>query len=85
MQMTFLHPIVQYPKSSADYRKITFEVQAKDLHPIDQIEIHKKAGEIIYSTMTNKAMSVQKIQNSLENIIEKLKLEKASWKDKEKK
>ena len=31
-----------------------------------------------YSTMTNKAMSVQKFQNTLENIRGQLKLEKAS-------
>jgi len=76
--MTFLQPTVQQPKSSADYRKTKFEVLARDVHPIDQIEFHKKAGEMIYSTMTNKAMSVQKLQNSLDNITTQFKLEKAS-------
>ena len=57
-QMTFLQPTVQHPKSSADYRKTTFEVQEKYVHTIDHVEFHKKAGEILYSTMSNKAMSV---------------------------
>ena len=33
---------------------------------------------MIYSTMTNKAMSVEKLQNSLDNITTQFKLEKAS-------
>ena len=76
--MTFLQPTAQAPKSSADYKKTTFEVLAKYVHPIDQIEFHKQAREIIYSTMTNEALSAQKLLNSLENIIAQLKLEKSS-------
>ena len=33
---------------------------------------------MIYSTMTNKAMSVQKLQSSLDNIATQIKLQKAS-------
>ena len=61
MQMTFLQSTVKHPKSSADYKKTSYEVQAKDLHPIDQIEFHKQAGEMLYYTITNKSMSVQKL------------------------
>lgn len=56
---------------------------AKNFHLIDQIEFHKEAGEMIYSTMTNKDMSVQKLQNSLDNIIAQFKLEKASSQEKD--
>ena len=55
-----------------------FDVLTMDVHLIDEIEFHKQAGEMIYSTMTNKAMSVQKLQNSLDNITTQFKLEKAS-------
>ena len=41
MQMTFLQPKVQAPKTSEDYKKIVFEVLSKDVHPIDQIEFYK--------------------------------------------
>ena len=51
---------------------------AKNVHPIDWIEFHKQAREMIYSIMTNKATSLQKLQTSLENIIAQFKLEKAS-------
>ena len=78
MQITFLQPTIQAPKSSSNYKKIAFEVMAKDVHPLDQIEFHKQAGEMIYSTMSSKAMSIQKLHNSLENVKVQLKLEKAS-------
>jgi len=41
MQMSFLKPTVQQPKSMDDYLKIDFEFLAKDIHLIDQRELHK--------------------------------------------
>jgi len=41
MQMTSLKPTTQQPRSIADYLKINFKVLEKDIHPIDQIELHK--------------------------------------------
>jgi len=35
MQMTFLKPTTQQPRSVAYYQKIDFEVMAKDIHAID--------------------------------------------------
>ena len=37
IKMKFLQPKVQAPKNSEDYKKTSFEVPAKDVHPIDQI------------------------------------------------
>ena len=62
--MNFLHPTVKHPKSVVDYKKTSYEIQDKDLHPIYQIKFHKKTSEILYYTMKNKAMSVQKLQNT---------------------
>ena len=76
--MSFMQTTVQQPKTSADYRKTNFEVLARDVHPIDQIEFNKQAGEMIYSTLTGKAMTAQKLQNSLDNITAQYKLENAS-------
>lgn len=56
MIMSFFKPKVQQPQSAADYLRTNFEVMAKDIHPLDQIEFHKQKGEIIYSTLTGKAM-----------------------------
>lgn len=37
MQVSFLHPTVQQPKTSANYKKTNFEVLDRNVHPIDQI------------------------------------------------
>ena len=65
MQMSFLKPTIQQPRSMADYLKIDFEVLAKDIHPIDQIQLHKQTGEMVYSTLTSKAIAVHQLRNFL--------------------
>lgn len=76
--MSHLKPKVQQPQTAADYIRTNFEVIAKDIHPLDQIELHKKIGEMIYSTLIDKSMMTQKLQDSLENTNAQLHLEKAS-------
>ena len=61
MQMIFLKPTVQQPKSMVDYLKTDFEVLAKDIHPIDQIELHNQTGEKVYSTLTKKAITAHQL------------------------
>lgn len=56
MQMRFLKPIVQQPKSMAGCSKTNFEVVAREIHPIDQIELYKQTVEMVYSTLTSKAI-----------------------------
>ena len=68
LHMSFIKPTAQQPKTSSDFKKLDFEVLAKDIHPIDQIELHKHAGEMIYSTITGKAIAAHQLQNSLNNI-----------------
>jgi len=68
IQMSFLKPTIQQPKSMADYLKTGFEVLAKDIHPIDQIELHKQTGEMVYSTLTSKPIIAHQLHNSLNNI-----------------
>jgi len=45
---------------------------------MDQIELHKQVGEMVYSTLANKASLAHKLQNSLNNTSAQLELEKAS-------
>jgi len=78
MHMSFLKPTIQQPESMGDYLKTNFEVLAKDIHPIDQIELQKKMGEMVYSTLTSEAIIAHQLQNSLSNITTQLQLEKAS-------
>ena len=76
--MSHFKPKVQQPQTAADYIRTNFEVIAKDIHPLDQFELHKQTGELIYSTLTDKSMMTQKLQDSLENTNAQLNLEKAS-------
>jgi len=76
--MSYFKPKVQQPQSAADYIRTNLEVLAKDIHPIDQIELHKQTGEMMYSTLADKAMLAHKLQKSLENTYAQLDLEKAS-------
>lgn len=59
--MSFLKPTIQQPKSMAYYLKNDFEVLAKDIHPIDQIELHKQNGEMVYPTLSNKAITAHQL------------------------
>lgn len=78
MIMSYFKPKVQQPQIAADYLRTNFEVMAKDINPLDQIELHKKNREIIYSTLTSKAMMAQRLENSLDNTTAQLHLDKSS-------
>ena len=35
LQMSFIKPTTQWPKTSSDFKKVYFEVFSRDIHPID--------------------------------------------------
>jgi len=45
---------------------------------MDQIELHKQTGEMVYSTLADKTLMAHRLQNSLHNTAAQLELEKAS-------
>ena len=45
---------------------------------MDQIELHKQTGEMVYATLADKTMLAKRLENSLNNIAAQLELEKAS-------
>jgi len=53
------------------------EVLAKDIHPMDQIELHKQTGEMVYATLADKAMLAHELR-VIENTNTQLDLEKLS-------
>jgi hypothetical protein len=75
MQMAFLQAQVPHPKTTSDYKKTSFEFDVKEVHPLDQMDMHKKTGEIIFSTLMNTSLTALKLQVSLNNIQAQLKLE----------
>ena len=79
-KMTLSHfiPTTQQPQSTTHYIKTNLEVLSRDIHPMDQIELHKQTGETVYSTLADKTLLAHRLQNSLHNTSAQLELEKAS-------
>jgi hypothetical protein len=78
MHMAFLQAQVPDPKAITDYKRETFEFNTRDVHPADQMDLHRKMGEMVFSTLANASTSAAKLQVSLNNVQTQLKLEKIS-------
>jgi hypothetical protein len=78
MHMVFLQAHVPHPKVVSDYKRETFEFNVKEVHPNDQIDMHRLTREMIFSTLANTSMIVVKLQFSLNNVQSHLKMEKTS-------
>ena len=76
--MSFLQPTTSTPKTVADYKKVEFEVDTENVHELDQIDFHRHSSEMLYSTMVTKEMSATKLQNTILNMQDKMKLDKGS-------
>ena len=61
MILSHFKPKMLQPQSAVDYIRTNLEVLAKDIQPMDQIELHKQAREMIYSTLANKALLAHKL------------------------
>jgi hypothetical protein len=78
MHMAFLQAQVPDPKVITDYKRATFEFQMKDVHPTDQMDLHKQTGEMVFHTLAHASASAAKLQVSLNNSQMQLKIEKIS-------
>lgn len=79
-KMILIHfkPIVSHLKSAADYVKTRVEVLAKDIHPMDQNELHKETGEMVYATLVERATLAHELKESLKNTNTQLDFERMS-------
>jgi hypothetical protein len=78
MHMPFLQAQVPDPKAITDYKRETFEFHTRDVHPTDQMDLHRQTREMVFSTLANASTSAAKLQVSLRNVQTQLKLEKIS-------
>jgi hypothetical protein len=78
MHMAFLQAQVPDPKVITDYKRAIFEFQTKDVHPADQMDLHKKTGEMVFYMLVHASTTTSKLQVSLNNVQTQLKLEKIS-------
>jgi hypothetical protein len=61
MKMEFLQAQVPYPRTTADYKKTSFEFDVKYFHPVDQMDMHRQTREMIFSTLKNTSMLASKL------------------------
>ena len=78
MILSHFKPKVQQPQTAADYIKTNLEVLAKDIHPMDKIELHKQTGEMVYASLADKTLDNYKLTSSLNATASQLELERAS-------
>ena len=71
-------PKVPQPQIAPDYIRTNLEVLAKDIHPMDQIELHNQTGDMVYATLVDKAMLAHQLKESLTNTNTQLDLERMS-------
>jgi len=78
MIMSHFTPTTLQPQSSSDYLRTNLEIMAKDIHPMDKIELHKQTGEMVYASLEDKTLDNYRLENSLNNTASQLELERAS-------
>jgi hypothetical protein len=78
MHMAYLQAQVSDPKVISYYKRATFEFQAKDVHPADQMDLHKQTGKMVFHTLAHATASASKFRVALSNAQTQLKLEKIS-------
>jgi hypothetical protein len=78
MHMAFLQSQVPDPKVITDYKRATFEFQTKDMHPTDQMDLHRQTREMVFSLLAHASTTASRLQVSLNNVQTQLKLEKIS-------
>jgi hypothetical protein len=78
MQMVFLQAQVPHPKEINDYKRSTLEFDAKQVHPANQMDLHRQTGEMVFSTLAHASNTIARLQVSLNNVQTQLKLEKIS-------
>lgn len=61
MQIPFLERKSPSPNTFENYKKLIFSFDSKEIHPIDHIDLHKQAEEMIYSNLTISAMEKYKL------------------------
>lgn len=55
-----------------------FSFDVTQIHPIDQMDLHRKSCEMLFSTMITTSMSLSKLRTTFSNVQSQLKIEKLS-------
>ncbi len=77
-KLAFLEPKASAPRDFVDYKTYVLYFNTKQIHPIEQSNLHRQTREMIYFSLTSSPSNVSKLHNSLNNTIAKLKTENTS-------
>jgi hypothetical protein len=61
MHMAFLQTQVPDPKAITDYKRKTFKFHTRDMHLDDQMDLHRKTGEMVFSTLATASIVTTKL------------------------
>jgi hypothetical protein len=78
MHLAFLQAQVPHPKEITDYNRSTIVFDTKQVHPTNQMDLHRQTGEMVFSTLAHASSTAAKLQVSLINVQTQLKLETIS-------
>jgi hypothetical protein len=78
MHLAFLQAQVPHPKDITNYKRSTIVFDTKQVHPADQMDLHRQTGEMVFSILAHASSTTTKLQVSLSNVQTHLNLEKIS-------
>jgi hypothetical protein len=78
MHLEFLQAQVPQPKEITDCKRSTIFFDTKQVHPADQMDLHRQTREMVFSTLAHASSRAAKLQVSLNKFQTQLKLEKIS-------
>ena len=61
MHMDFLQAQVPDLKAITDYKRETFKFHTRDVHPADQMDLHRQTREMVFSTLANASTVAAKL------------------------
>jgi hypothetical protein len=61
MHMEFLQEHVSQPKEITDYKRSTIIFDTKQVHPANQMDLHKQTGEMVFSTLAHASSIVENL------------------------
>jgi hypothetical protein len=59
---------VPQPKEIVDYKMSIIVFDTKQVHPDDQMDLHKQTGEMVFSTLAHASSATMKLRISLNNV-----------------
>ena len=74
--MDVLEPKNQVIRKTKDYKVVKLKIKLNIILLVDQMDLHRKNGEMIFINFTNTELNVSKVENMVSKVTNELKKEK---------